>query len=416
MQGIHVTSEILPLKKVLLHRPGEELEHLYPESLPQLLFDDIPFLARAQEEHDHFSNILRDEGVEVVYVEDLLAEVFQTNPAIKNQFIDEFVRNAGLRSDWVAKKVKEQLLQQDSDLALVMKMIAGLAPEEVEGISPRNLAKMVGREPQVFLLDPIPNLYFTRDTFASIGHSASLHHMFSPIRQRETIFAKYILEHHPDFRGTNFFYTPEMPPSIEGGDILVLNERVIAVGLSQRTGPGAVETLAQNIFESKGSTIDTVLAVKIPSRRAFMHLDTVFTQLDKDKFVIHPGILENIQVFRLEASEMEEDNQGAMHMKIAITEESGSFADILARHLQVEKVTLIHCGGEDRIAAEREQWNDGSNSLCIRPGTVIVYDRNTITNALLEENGIECLEMPSSELSRGRGGPRCMSMPLIRED
>ena len=232
--------------------------------------------------------------------------------------------------------------------------------------------------------------------------------MYSKTRRRETIFGQYILEHHPDFQDTPFYYKRNYPFAIEGGDILNLSKRVLAVGISQRTTPEAIELLAQNIFNDPNCQIETILALDIPSIRAYMHLDTVCTQVDYDKFTIHPGILGSLRIYEI----CRGDGKEALH----VTELDNPLPAVLAAHLGLDRVTMIHCGGKDRIASEREQWNDGSNTLCIQPGKVVVYDRNYITNRVLEENGIAVLEMPSSELSRGRGGPRCMSMPLDRED
>ena len=257
-------------------------------------------------------------------------------------------------------------------------------------------------------MDPIPNLYFTRDPFACIGSGVSLNCMYSRTRRRETLFGKYVLENHPEFAGrTPFYYRRELPYSIEGGDILNLSSKVLAIGISQRTTAEAVELLAQRIFEDESAEIETILALDIPAIRAFMHLDTVCTQVDYDKFTIHPGILGTLRIFELKKG----DRKG----EIKVKEMRSPLADVLAKHLKLDKVTLIRCGGKDAIASEREQWNDGSNTLCIEPGKVVVYDRNYVTNQILRENGIRVLEMASSELSRGRGGPRCMSMPLERD-
>lgn len=403
---ISVHSEITPLRHVLLHRPGAELEHLYPDSLPHLLFDDIPFLKQARIEHDHFADILRGEGVEVSYLEDLVADVLRQSEDIRHQFVKDFVEMSDIRNPHAEARVIHTLLSYENTHDLVLKTMAGLEYDQVVGLQPRRLATYVGREPQSFILDPIPNLYFVRDPFASIGRGVSLHHMYSPTRRRETIYGRYLLDYHPDFIGTPRYYTPEMPPSIEGGDILNLTPSVLAVGLSQRTGPGAVETLATNLFQSEESKIKTVLAISIPARRAFMHLDTVFTQLNENSFVVHPGILSNLRIFELTPGKGGEP---------LIRELSESLEEVLARCLEQDTIQLIPCGGDNQIASEREQWNDGSNTLCIRPGVVVVYDRNTVTNALIEAKDIEVRAMPSSELSRGRGGPRCMSMPLVRD-
>ena len=231
--------------------------------------------------------------------------------------------------------------------------------------------------------------------------------MYSVTRNRETIYGDYILHYHPDFAGqVPFYYTAGEPFTLEGGDIMNLSAHTIAVGISQRTMPEAVERLARNIFMDEHSTIRRVLAVDIPSRRAFMHLDTVLTQVDRDKFLIHPSILQNLQVFELTPGK-----QGSLQVRLL----EKPLEELLAQGVGTERVTLLQCGGGDQIAAQREQWNDGSNTLCVSPGTVIAYDRNYVTNEILENAGIEVLRIPSGELSRGRGGPRCMSMPLQRE-
>jgi arginine deiminase len=256
----------------------------------------------------------------------------------------------------------------------------------------------------------MPNLVFTRDPFASIGNGISLNRMYAVTRCRETIYADYIFKYHPDYKNTVKYYNRDLPYHIEGGDILVLNENTLAIGISQRTQAESIETLASNLFKNDTSKVNTILAFKIPECRAFMHLDTVFTQIDHDKFTFHPGIMETLEVYeitpRLETVEKEDIN---------VRKIEDSLENILEKYLGKD-IKLIPCGAGDQIISEREQWNDASNTLCIAPGVVIVYDRNNITNTLLRREGIKVLEMHGSELSRGRGGPRCMSMPLIRED
>lgn len=409
--GICVKSEVGQLKKVMLHRPGKELERLVPHTLERLLFDDIPYLKKAREEHDCFANILRDNGVEVVYLEDLMAAVLTIHPELKKPFIEEFVSEAGSKAVFFKEQVIEYLYQIEDERNLVLKTMSGISYEELKSFiksgKHQPLVELVKPERR-FILDPIPNLYFTRDPFASIGRGFSLHHMYSHTRQRETLYGKYILSRHPDMaEAAPLFYDRDYPYSVEGGDILNLSEKVLAVGLSQRTTPEGVELLARQLFSHEGSEIKKVLALDIPDIRAFMHLDTVFTQVDTHTFLIHPGILPTLRVYEISGG----DRTGSLHVR----ENTLPLEEILAAAMEKDSVKLIRCGGDDRIAAEREQWNDGSNTLCIAPGKVIAYDRNDITNEILKEQGIQVLEMPSSELSRGRGGPRCMSMPLVRE-
>lgn len=408
MKGIHVTSEIKPLKKVLLHRPGRELLNLTPDTLQELLFDDIPFLKVAQEEHDAFAEILRENGVEVVYLEDLVAEVFDLDKEIREKFLRQFISEAGIKTNKYQRIIFDYLNKIEDNKELVLKTMEGINVNELERNVENSLVDLVSEESKM-VIKPMPNLYFTRDPFASIGNGVSLNKMYSVTRNRETIYAEYIFNYHPDFKGyIEKYYDRYDAFHIEGGDILNLNETTLAIGISQRTEPDAIDSIAKNIFNNPNSKIETILAFNIPNSRAFMHLDTVFTQIDVDKFTIHPGILGPLEVFKITKGDTPED--------VHVEKIESDLEHVLEEALGIEKVTLIKCGGEDRIAAEREQWNDGSNTLCIAPGVIVVYERNDVTNALLREYGLTVLTMPSAELSRGRGGPRCMSMPLIRED
>lgn len=404
--NLQVNSEIGRLKKVLLHRPGYEIENLTPDLMERLLFDDIPYLEVAREEHDAFAKIFKDNGVEVFYLEDLMAETIE-NEKIKHEFIDEFIEETSLISDAKKKRVKEYFLSFKNNREMVDKMMAGIRKEEITFEAQKTLADQI-RTDYPFIIDPMPNLYFTRDPFATIGTGISLNHMATVTRNRETIFAKYIFEHHPMFEGQNVhkWYDRDFKHSIEGGDQLILNDKVVAIGISQRTSPAAIDTIAKRLFADDQS-FTTILALDIPKSRAFMHLDTVFTMVDFDKFTIHPEIEGPLTVYALHKT----GDDGSY----IIEEETLELEKVLAKHLEIDKVELIRCGGSSKIDAGREQWNDGSNTLAIAPGEVIVYSRNHVTNKLLEEKGIKLHIMPSSELSRGRGGPRCMSMPLERE-
>ncbi|MCD8316560.1 MAG: arginine deiminase [Eggerthellaceae bacterium] len=405
MAGVNVKSEILPLKKVLLHRPGDELLNLTPNTLGELLFDDIPFLEVAQKEHDAFADILRNEGVEVLYLEDLMAEVLDLYPELREKFLEQYIFEGGIRTERYTKKIHDYLNDNyKTNKELVCKTMAGINLQELPADKADALVDLVS-EASKLVIQPMPNLYFTRDPFATIGNGVSLNRMYSLTRNRETIYGEYIFKYHPDFQDVPEYYSRYNTFHIEGGDILNINEKTLAVGISQRTEPDAIDQLATNLFNSD-SPIETVLAFDIPVSRAFMHLDTVFTQIDYDKFTYHPGIIGPLVVF-----EIKPDGNGGIKVR-----ERNETLDQLLSEFVGAPVTLIPCGGGDRIAAEREQWNDGSNTLCIRPGTVVVYQRNDVTNAVLRENGINVLEMPSAELSRGRGGPRCMSMPLWRDD
>lgn len=413
MKKINVTSEIKPLKKVLLHRPGNELLNLTPDTLQELLFDDIPYLPVAQREHDEFARVLKENGVEVVYLENLMAEVIELSTDIREEFLNQFIFEAGIRTPKYRDLVFQYLNSYKNPLELVLKTMEGIQVSEINQKLKKNdksLVDLVTEETQ-FLAAPMPNLYFTRDNFASIGNGISLNHMYSVTRNRETIYAEYIFKYHPEFKDqVDKYYNRDIPYSVEGGDILNLNEHILAVGISQRTKAEAIDELAKNLFRDKNCKIDTVLAFNIPNTRAFMHLDTVFTQIDRNKFTYHPGIMDTLQVF-----EITEGNDENSDEDLNVVEINDSLENILSTYLKMP-ITLIPCAGGDKVAAEREQWNDGSNTLCIAPGVVIVYDRNNITNQVLRENGLKVFEIPGAEISRGRGGPRCMSMPLIRED
>ena len=405
---INVKSEIMPLKKVLLHRPGNELLNLTPDSLGRLLFDDIPYLKIAKEEHDEFARILRENGVEVVYLEDLMTDVLDQNPDLREKFVRQFVYEAGIKTPKYKDAVITFLMEFHDNKELVLKTMEGINVNELAAMERDTEHSLVDKvtEDSKFLADPMPNLVITRDPFASIENGISLNKMYSVTRNRETIYAEYIFNYHPDYKDTIKYYDRYNPYHIEGGDILVLNKHTLAIGVSQRTQPESIEQIALNMFKDPDCKIDTILAFNIPNSRAFMHLDTVFTQIDYDKFTYHPGIMDTLQVFEIK----EDIAQG-----VKVEEINDSLENILEKYLNKD-ITLIPCGGGDKIISEREQWNDGSNTLCIAPGVVIVYDRNNITNAVLRRYGIKVLEMHGSELSRGRGGPRCMSMPLVRSD
>ena len=406
MSGVNVKSEIKPLKKVLLHRPGRELLNLTPNTLEELLFDDIPFLKVAQEEHDAFAQALRDNGVEVFYLEDLMAEVLEANPELREQFLKQWIEEAGIRTDRYQKIIFDYMQENYPDnLDLVMKTMEGINLTELHTDKSNSLVDLVS-EASKMVIAPMPNLYFTRDPFASIGNGVSINRMYSVTRNRETIYAEYIFGNHPDFADVPEYYSRYNTFHIEGGDILNINDKVLAIGISQRTEPDAIDAIAKNIFEDETSPVETILAFNTPNSRAFMHLDTVFTQIDTDKFLIHPSILDELEMFELTPGRGGAPVARRLDMPLE---------EALASALGVERVTLLRCGGGDQIAAQREQWNDGSNTLCVSPGRVVAYDRNYVTNGLLEEHGIEVLRIPSGELSRGRGGPRCMSMPLCRD-
>ncbi len=402
--GIHNFSEIGKLNKVLLHRPGEELEALTPSTLGRLLFDDIPYLKIAQEEHDRFAQLLRDNGVEVVYYEDEVAKAI-ADPARQIQLVNDFLNLSKIHAKGLRAAMTSLLLDLPPR-QMVVKLIAGIKRSEVAAGTATSLMDLVN-EGYPFVSDPMPNLYFTRDPGACVGEGINIHRMHTPARKRESLLLKYMFLYDRDFAAPDnkLWYDLSDSYSIEGGDVLVLSKEIVAVGLSERTTVSGAETFARNLLQNSG--FKKVLAFDIPESRAFMHLDTVFTMVDYDKFTIHPEIEGPLSVYEMTLDEHGELRFGALREELE---------KILALELKLPAVDLIRCGGNDLLAAQREQWNDGSNTLCIRPGTVVTYERNYVTNELLARHGLNVLTVPSSELSRGRGGPRCMSCPVNRDD
>lgn len=404
---IHVYSEIGKLKTVMLHRPGKELENLAPDILHRMLIDDIPYLKIAQEEHDAFAHVLRQQGIKVLYLEDLLAESL-TDEKVRRAFLDQLLDESSIKKQDPLHQLLLNYLQELPTKEMVKTVIAGIRKSTIHNSTP-SLADLAEDPDYPFYLDPMPNVYFTRDQQAAIGSGMTINRMTFRARRRESLFMETILKNHPDFKNATIPVWRDRyhHGRLEGGDELVLNNHVLAVGISQRTSATAITDLAHNLFDH--SSYDTILAIKIPHNHAMMHLDTVFTMINYDQFTVHPFILDKagkIDIYVLQPDD---------HNGIKITEKN-DLVQVLKENLHLSELDLIPTGGGDPIAAPREQWNDGSNTLAIAPGEVVTYDRNYVSNDLLRKHGIIVHEIRSSELSRGRGGPRCMSCPLIRED
>ncbi|KAB3532491.1 arginine deiminase [Alkaliphilus serpentinus] len=399
---LNVTSEIGNLKAVLLHRPGKELERLTPEYLHELLFDDIPWLKKMQKEHDEFARQMEARGTKVYYYEELLAEAIE-DQHIRQLFISDVIKNSNI-ANLQLERIIEEYLQTLKPEAIVEIAIAGLHKTDLPEIERElHLVDHI-KKSYPFYINPLPNLYFTRDPGVVIGNGLSINKMKTPARDRETMFLEYIYRYHPLFKkeSTPLWYDYKETFSIEGGDVLVLSDSVVAIGCSERTSARGIEILSERLFEN--SNIKQVLAIHIPFTRAYMHLDTVFTMIDYDKFTIYPGVEGLLKAYQLTPGKTVPKVEPMESLNVA-----------LKKALKLPAVDLIQSGGGDEITAAREQWNDSTNTLALAPGRVVTYNRNEASNETLRNHGIEVVEIEGSELVRGRGGPRCMSMPLVRE-
>ena len=401
--GINNYSEIGKLNKVLLHRLGDEIEGLVPDNFERLLFDDIPYLKVAQQEHDRFADLLRENDVEVIYYVDETVKALK-NPKVRKEFVGRFINESAIYSDAVKEALEEYLMSMTVK-DMVEKVISGVKKSEI-AVQSNSLADYIASG-YPYYTDPMPNLYFTRDPGACVGNGLNIHHMSTVARRREALMLQYMFLHNKEFapEGSKLWYDYDHAYSMEGGDVLVLSKDIVAIGLSQRTTVAGIERFAKNLLDK--SSFKKILVFDIPKCRAFMHLDTVFTMVDYDKFTIHPEIEGPLQLFEITLNK-----DGSPHFA-SIQDE---LENILKIELGLPAVDLIRCGGNDAQAAQREQWNDGSNTLAIAPGTVVTYERNYVTNDLLDKKGVKVLTIPSSEISRGRGGPRCMSCPVNRDD
>lgn len=398
-----VDTEVGRLRAVLLHRPGAELKRITPRNNDQLLFDGIPWVGRAQEEHDAFAAALRARGVEVWYFTELLQEALEYADA-RGQAIEAAVADPRL-GDELRGTVRAYLQQMHTE-HLAHVLIAGVAHEELAGGS--GLVYRLAA-PADFVIDPLPNLVFTRDASSWVHDRVVVASFATAARRRETSLIHVIYGHHPRFRGTERLYGPHLEP-LEGGDLLLLAPGVVAVGVGERTTPAGVERLARTLLAT--GMARTILAVPIAQQRATMHLDTVCTMVDTDAVLMYPPVADALTAVTVTAAGGA--RTGEAHADGLRISSPRPFLRAAADAMGIDRLRVIDTG-LDPVTAEREQWDDGNNTLAVAPRVAVAYERNVETNARLEDAGIEVIRVPGSELGSGRGGPRCMSCPLLRD-
>jgi arginine deiminase len=395
--GHYLDSEVGRLRTVLLHRPGAELARLTPRNNDSLLFDGIPWVGRAQEEHDAFAAALRDHDVEVLYLDRLLSEILTREPA-RDELTEAVLADVRL-GDTLRRRVADYLSYLDP-VGLAGVLVAGLAHEELRTGSGIVYTLLDAHD---FIIDPLPNLLFTRDSSMWIRDHAGVASLAMAARRRETTLTYAIYRHHPRFGGTRLAYEPHLE-HLEGGDVLLLAPGVLAVGVGERTTPAGAERLARRVFAA--GLAETVLAVPIAQERATMHLDTVCTMVDVDAVLMYPAVADSLVAYPITPP----DEPGA-DPRVG---PPAPFLAAAATAMHIDKLKVIDTG-LDPVTAEREQWDDGNNTLALAPRLCVAYERNVETNAHLERAGIEVIRVPGSELGSGRGGPRCMSCPLVRD-
>jgi arginine deiminase len=399
-------SEVGRLRTVMLHRPGPELKRLTPRNNDKLLFDGIPWVSRAQDEHDAFAQALRDRDVEVLYLTDLLTETLQTEDAREHAIAGAM---ASLHLGDTLRAYLTEALHDQSAEELSLFLTAGVRNDEVRGGHGLVTSLLTHDD---FVIDPLPNLLFTRDSSVWIRDRVAITSLAMPARERETQLTEIIYTQHPRFQGTPTIHGWQRE-HLEGGDVLLLAPGVIAIGVGERTTPAGAERLARQVFGA--SLAHTVLAVPIAQQRATMHLDTVCTMVDADKIVMYPNVADTLTAYAVTVRDSPGDASGTADADLVLeVAEAQPFLVAAAKAMSIDTLHQIDTG-LDPVTAEREQWDDGNNTLAISPRVAVAYQRNIETNTRLEEAGIEVVAIAGSELGSGRGGPRCMSCPIQRD-